>query len=286
MQIIDLGNRKYWVDTNQPLQSSGQFSTVYKAYDFSKRPLIIKKLNSRFSQNKKMVEQFLKEGVVNFEHPNIAHVVDAFKYQGQYYLIRSFVEGTSLNKIKLKNVNLVVSCFCQILDALKLLHSKGILHRDIKPANIIYNKEQNRCVLIDFGRIKLKQDADKERVFSLIYSPPEMVLNIPHLLNESGDLYSLALTLYETLTQKKAFNHSNPEILMNIQLVQKLKVRNLDNRLFEIIEKATYRYAFPKPPHFYNKNDLFKILQESQQKRYFSAEKLKQDLQDYLQSIS
>jgi len=40
-----------------------------------------------------------------------------------------------------------------IIDAIKFLHSKGVVHRDLKPENLIYaNKDQNSEIKItDFG---------------------------------------------------------------------------------------------------------------------------------------
>lgn len=46
----------------------------------------------------------------------------------------------------------------QLLRILSFLHANKICHRDIKPDNILYDRENNRLWLIDFGVSKLMSE--------------------------------------------------------------------------------------------------------------------------------
>jgi serine/threonine protein kinase len=63
----------------------------------------------------------------------------------------------------------------QVLDALKRLHSAGIVHRDVKPANLVLMG--NRFRLIDFGAATdLRTGINYDPELSLLdpgYCPPE-----------------------------------------------------------------------------------------------------------------
>lgn len=45
----------------------------------------------------------------------------------------------------------VIKVGLDVMDSLKVLHSKGYVHRDLKPDNFLLNKPENRIVLADFG---------------------------------------------------------------------------------------------------------------------------------------
>ena len=44
-----------------------------------------------------------------------------------------------------------VSCYCDILRALKFAHSLGITHNDVRSPNIVVNSSSNLAVLVDWG---------------------------------------------------------------------------------------------------------------------------------------
>lgn len=101
----------------------------------------------------------------------------------------------------------------QLADVLQHAHGQGIVHRDIKPSNI-WITPSGRVVLIDFG---LARSADASRLTntgarmgSLLYMSPEQISGMD--VDERTDIYSLGVTLYETLACRSPFESESSEI--------------------------------------------------------------------------
>ena len=103
----------------------------------------------------------------------------------------------------------------KILDALRFSHRNGIVHRDIKPHNVIVDAE-GRVKVTDFG-IARAGASQMTEVGSIIgtaqYLSPEQAKGSP--VDQTSDLYSVGIVLYELLTGKVPFTGDSPvEIAM------------------------------------------------------------------------
>jgi serine/threonine protein kinase len=279
------------------LKKNGKFNDVFLGIDIkTKNEVLIKRLNSQNTENEIAVNRFLLESHINFEHISLSKSLDYFTFENDIFLIREFFEGIDLKNFTKPSLfkknfkeDFWIKILIQVLEGLQILHEKGIIHRDIRPSNIIILnknidfKENPKIKIIDFGLAKsLENEESFEREpFSLIYSPPEQLLNFNSLVSVGSDLYSLAITFYELISDEKLFRHSNPEFSMNLMITQTLKPsKKISNQLFNILSKASAKKKFIKPPRMFSYNELYELLEEGVKFRYSSASEMLFDLKE------
>lgn len=89
----------------------------------------------------------------------------------------------------------------QLLYAIEVAHSNGIIHRDINPKNIMIT-EQNDVKVIDFGICKIKEMVSNSTVYQMatnLYSAPEVHIHSDNA-TEQSDLYSIGAVAYYLFT--------------------------------------------------------------------------------------
>ncbi|HZS77634.1 MAG TPA: serine/threonine-protein kinase [Ktedonobacteraceae bacterium] len=174
----------------------------------------IKVLTTNLSSTE--IDQFRIEArmLVNLGHPHIIRVLDFAVPVGGVqppYLVMDYAENGTLAQLQGKTNELrdILPFIQQIAEALDYVHQKGLLHRDIKPENILLDGK-NKALLSDFG-IAAVQGA---HIKSLFGTPDYMALE--HLQRhpcQASDQYSLAVVVYELLTNEYPYDGSVTEIM-------------------------------------------------------------------------
>jgi peptide/nickel transport system substrate-binding protein len=141
-------------------------------------------------------------------HPSIVSVIDAGQTpEGRAYLVMEHCPGAHLgSQVKNRPLNLAkaVEVAIQVAGAVETAHAAGIIHRDIKPANILFT-EYNRPALTDFGiSTSTTSNQGKAVGVSVPWAPPEQ-LAAGAETDVTGDVYSLAATLYTVLAGHPPF---------------------------------------------------------------------------------
>lgn len=113
--------------------------------------------------------------------------------------------GETLSEINLTSLTSKVkfSILNQLLTAIEVAHSNGIIHRDINPNNIMISDE-NVVKVIDFGVCKIKEMISKSTVYQMatnLYSAPEVHLHSENA-TEKSDLYSIGAVIFYMFTGK------------------------------------------------------------------------------------
>jgi len=277
--------------------TNGKFGGIHRGHrQEDQLEISAKKLKSGNNDQLRMIRKLIATN-----HPALASTLEIIDYRGNSYVIRKYYPGTDLKTILTKksiyrrvNSSFFVEMAIHLLDGLATLHRHGIVHRDIKPANIIIPHNENeppnswkgiQAILIDFEQASLLPCPVSKIPFALIYSPPEQLLNKGHLTNPTSDLFALGITLYETIAGKPPYQDCNAEILLNLQLSYPVqKPPRMHEPFFSILEKATYKEPFPKPPRLLSSEKIEFIMRKGIQNRYQKAENMKEDLQEYLET--
>ena len=185
------------------------------------RKVAIKMLHDRYANDTQFVERFRREATraAGLSHPNVVSIFDRGEAGGSYFIVMEYVEGRTLKELIVTRgpcpVPVAISYVRQVLAALRYAHRNGIVHRDIKPHNVLVDHE-GRVKVADFG-IARAGSSQMTEAGSIIgtaqYLSPEQARGAP--VDESSDLYSTGILLFELLTGKVPFTGETPvEIAM------------------------------------------------------------------------
>jgi serine/threonine-protein kinase len=130
-----------------------------------------------------------------------------------------YLDGRSLKELIVARgpapIHIAVDYARQILTAIRFAHRHGIVHRDIKPHNVLVDGE-GRLKVTDFGiaRAGVSQMTEAGSIIGTAqYLSPEQARGAP--VDQTSDLYSVGVVLYELLTGVVPFSGDTPvEIAM------------------------------------------------------------------------
>lgn len=110
--------------------------------------------------------------------PYLVKGLDVLYEGGFVFLIMEYVEFDLTGLLHSKYVfspEQINSLMYQLLKGLTFLHSNGLIHRDIKASNILLNR-QGHLKLVDFGLTREYANCMTNRVCTLWYGAPELLL--------------------------------------------------------------------------------------------------------------
>ena len=232
-----LQQKRYRVDR---LLREGGMGAVYAAADLRlrERPVAIKQT---FADDEATLKAFQHEAelLAHLRHEAFPTVSDYFPEGTDYFLVMELVEGDDLDELLAQRGTpfppaQVLEWAGQLLTALEELHAQGVVHRDIKPANLKLTP-QGKLKLLDFGIAKggfadgttivggmsrsvaastlrfaplkqiLKSHEDWHEMLAGSY--PQQTADIMQRgTDATSDLYALAATLYQLLTNTLPVN--------------------------------------------------------------------------------
>ncbi|MDQ1351968.1 MAG: Protein kinase [Acidobacteriota bacterium] len=227
----------------------GRLTDAYLAIkEETEQKVVIKVLFPELVQveDEKFPKRFLYEArrAAKLDHPNIVKIFDVGETQDNYYFVmeylheclsarianRDFPSGFESGReagitknagITEGEVQEVLDIFRQFIDALDYASQEEIIHRDIRPENIFFRDEAGFItpVIVDFcmqqvAAISTTVTEKGITLRDLHYTSPEAILK--NSMDNTSDLYSLGIILFEMLTGRVPYEADDPVTLGNL----------------------------------------------------------------------
>lgn len=192
----------------------GGFGCVWKVrHKKTKKIFAIKVINKDSIIKQNLVEQTNREIEIMYalDHPHIIKLYNHFEDDEDFCLIMQYASKGQLyaqiRRLKRLDQKSAAQYMREVISAVQYLHGRNppIIHRDIKPENILLDSD-GRCKLADFGWSNFHEGNKQRETYcgTPEYLAPEMINKSGH--NESIDIWSLGVLLFELLTGKTPFN--------------------------------------------------------------------------------
>jgi eukaryotic-like serine/threonine-protein kinase len=194
---------------------TGGFGVVWRAHDdLLHREVAVKRIWLGLDGDS---ERASREALAaaRLSHPAIVALYEACAKDGAFYLISELVDGDTLARLIDEEAladEEILEIGSALTSALSHAHARGVIHRDLKPQNVLVPHPPDAthtpqtllaaAKLTDFGGASLVGEDALTRtgdvLGTLAYMAPEQ--SEGREVGVEGDLYSLALVLYEALS--------------------------------------------------------------------------------------
>ena len=197
---------------------AGGFGVVWLAWDEKlEREVAVKVIALEGASGQRVQRE--ARAAARLNHPGIVAIYELASDEHDVYLVSELVRGRTLAELLRagaladRDVARIGMALCEALDH---AHERGVIHRDVKPSNVMVLAEPAAgagfAKLADFGVAHVVSHDPLTRtgdvVGTLAYMAPEQAEGAT--VTPAGDVYSLALTLYEAWTGTNPVRAAGP----------------------------------------------------------------------------
>lgn len=194
----------------------------------TKRPAAVKMLLGGGFVTERARVRFEREIelAASLRHPSIVSVFESgFTAGGRRYVAMEFVDGVPIDEYARERaggdwgsrawVERVSRLFVEVADGVGFAQSSGVIHRDLKPSNILVDRS-GRPRVLDFGLARGGENSPDDTTVTIgfagtpAFAPPEQLSGESGRATAMGDVYSLGVTMYVTLTGRFPYPVDGP----------------------------------------------------------------------------
>jgi len=250
-----------------------------------------------------------RQALAMMDHPNIARIFDAgATAKGRPYFVMEYIEGVAITQYcddKRMTVGRRLELFLAVCRAVQHAHQKGVIHRDLKPSNVLVTEQEGTPLpkVIDFGIAKA---TDKWAVENTLltqfgqmvgtpeYASPEQAEVMTGNVDETSDVYSLGVLLYELLIGTVPFDTARLRqagLAEMLRIIREEEAPPLSRKLSAMGAAAAgiaaHRQTDPGSLRRLVDGDLnwitMKALEKVRERRYASVAELAADIQRHIE---
>ncbi|MDQ1482096.1 MAG: hypothetical protein QOF35_172 [Actinomycetota bacterium] len=227
----------------QPLGEGGM-GVVHLAIDPSGRAVAVKVLREHIAHDRDARTRLRREveTLALVQDARVAAVLDADTEGPRPYIVTRYIPGPALDLVVSENGPVQGEALLRLgrglWDALKAIHSAGVIHRDLKPANVLLL--DGDPVVIDFGIAHVADDV-RLTVTGLVmgtpgYLSPEVLEGSP--VSQATDWWGWAATLAFAASGAPPFGRGPMDVVLDRVRRGKADLSGVDQRLAPLLVAA------------------------------------------------